>query len=140
MIFINNTESTLSVRHNRLVLARRNNLVEQADLRGLERLGMHSFLSLSNPRIATISETARCPLVLPMRTKKSTALPMFAIIARCGSSIPLCKTQSAKRVTAWRAELAWRVQRLPACPVFNAWSKSKASPPRTSPTIIVSGQ
>ena len=23
---------------------------------------------------------------------------MFAIIARCGSSIPLCKTQSAKRV------------------------------------------
>ena len=34
MIFINNTESTLSVRHNRLVLARRNNLVEQADLRG----------------------------------------------------------------------------------------------------------
>src|SRR5712664_931011 len=69
MIFINNTESTLSVRHNRLVLARRNNLVEEADLRGSERLGMHSFLSLSNPRIATISETARCPLVL--RRKQS---------------------------------------------------------------------
>ena len=28
----------------------------------------------------------------------------------------------------------------PECPVFSAWSKSKASLPRTSPTMILSGR
>src|SRR5262245_55299834 len=49
--------------------------------------------------------------------------------------MPPWRAHEARRASAWSAELAWMVDRLPACPVFSAWSRSKASPPRTSPTM-----
>ena len=44
------------------------------------------------------------------------------------------------RASASRAELEWIVDMEPLCPVFIACIMSKASGPRTSPTMIRSGR
>ena len=42
----------------------------------------------------------------------------------------LCNTHDANRLSACPAEMAWMVERVPACPVFNASRRSYASSPR----------
>ena len=64
---------------------------------------------------------------------------MLLLIARYGSSTPLCRTQLVKRLSACAAELAWTVEIVPECPVFRSCSRSKASAPRISPSRIRSG-
>ena len=46
----------------------------------------------------------------------------------------------SRRESASRGELAWIVDIEPSCPVFIACSMSKASGPRTSPTMMRSGR
>ncbi len=43
--------------------------------------------------------------------------PMLVLMARYGSSTPLCKTQLVKRARPCLAELAWMVESVPAWPV-----------------------
>ena len=53
--------------------------------------------------------------------------------------LPIC-TMFSIRVSASRVVLAWMVDMLPSWPVFIACSMSKASAPRTSPTMMRSGR
>ena len=61
-------------------------------------------------------------------------------MARTGRSKPAISTMVSSRARASRGVLAWTVVIEPAWPVFMAWSMSRASPPRTSPTTIRSGR
>jgi hypothetical protein len=42
---------------------------------------------------------------------------MLLLMAREGSSISLWSTQVVNRLSAWAAELAWTVERVPECHV-----------------------
>src|SRR6266540_2063576 len=55
-------------------------------------------------------------------------------------SIEAIMTMVSRRDSASRAELEWMVDIEPSWPVFIAWSMSRASAPRTSPTRIRSGR
>ena len=50
------------------------------------------------------------------------------------------RVAAVAREFAERALLAWMVVSDPPCPVLRAWSRSAASPPRTSPTTMWSGR
>ena len=45
---------------------------------------------------------------------------MFVLIARYGSSTPLCRTQLVNRASPCCAEFAWMVDSVPECPVFRS--------------------
>ena len=60
--------------------------------------------------------------------------------AREGRSSPAIKTIVSSRAKASRGLLAWTVVMPPSWPVFMACSMSRASPLRTSPTMIRSGR
>ena len=61
-------------------------------------------------------------------------------MALIGISKPAISTMVSSRDKASRGLLAWAVVSEPSWPVFMACSISRASPPRTSPTIILSGR
>ncbi len=57
-----------------------------------------------------------------------------------GRPTPASRTRVSSRRRASAGPLACTVARQPAWPVLRAWSRSRASPPRTSPTISRSGR
>ena len=61
-------------------------------------------------------------------------------MTQIGRSKPAMPTIISSRLRASRGVLAWIVVRLPSWPVFIAWSMSRASAPRHSPTMIRSGR
>ena len=61
-------------------------------------------------------------------------------MARLGRSKPAMSTIVSSRHSASRGALAWTVDSEPSWPVFMAWSMSRASAPRTSPTMMRSGR
>ena len=61
-------------------------------------------------------------------------------MARIGRSKPAISTIVSRRVSASRAPLACTVVIEPSWPVFMAWSMSRASPERHSPTMMRSGR
>ena len=71
---------------------------------------------------------------------RSKALEICSRMARCGSSTPAVSTSVSSRDRASRGVLAWIVVSEPSWPVFIAWSMSRVSGPRTSPTMIRSGR
>ena len=78
-----------------------------------------------------------------MRLMCTTRLIAEAIcwrIARSGMFRFAIATIVSSRYSASRALLAWTVVRLPSWPVFIACSMSRASSPRTSPTMMRSGR
>ena len=48
---------------------------------------------------------------------------MLVLIARYGSSTPLCRTQLVNRARPCCAEFAWMVDNVPECPVFRSCKK-----------------
>ena len=72
-------------------------------------------------------------------TSRSNALEVCSRIARSGRSTPAVRTRVSRRDRASRGEFAWIVVSEPSWPVFIAWSMSRVSGPRTSPTMIRSG-
>src|SRR5713101_2948561 len=73
-------------------------------------------------------------------TMRFTADAICARTASNGMSIDAIITIVSRRDRASLAELEWIVDMLPSCPVFMAWSMSRASAPRTSPTRMRSGR
>ena len=73
-------------------------------------------------------------------TSRSNALAICSRIARWGSSTPAVITSVSSRASASRGEFAWIVVSEPSWPVFIAWSMSRVSAPRTSPTMMRSGR
>jgi hypothetical protein len=73
-------------------------------------------------------------------TITSTAAAIISRMARSGSSTPAISTSISRRDRASRGLLACRVVSEPSWPVFIAWSMSRASPPRHSPTTMRSGR
>ena len=71
---------------------------------------------------------------------RSNALEICSRIARRGRSTPAVSTSVSRRDSASRGEFAWIVVSEPSWPVFIAWSMSRVSAPRTSPTMIRSGR
>src|ERR1700680_4377288 len=61
-------------------------------------------------------------------------------MAREGRSWPACSTRVSRRTRHSWGLLACSVDIEPSCPVFIAWSMSRASPPRHSPTMMRSGR
>ncbi len=61
-------------------------------------------------------------------------------MAFSGRLTPVISSIDSRRVRESRGVLAWMVVSEPSWPVFMAWSMSKASVPRTSPTMIRSGR
>src|SRR5271155_4864065 len=49
---------------------------------------------------------------------------MLVLIARYGSSTPLCRTQLVNRARPCCAEFAWIVDSVPECPVFRSCGKA----------------
>src|SRR5207253_3119506 len=66
--------------------------------------------------------------------------PMVSRMAREGRSWPAWRTSVSRRTRASFGLLAWSVDIDPSWPVFMAWSMSRASPPRHSPTMMRSGR
>ncbi len=73
-------------------------------------------------------------------TITSTALLIWSCRATKGISTSDMEARVCNRVSASSALLAWTVAREPSWPVDMAWSMSRDSPPRTSPTTIRSGR
>ncbi len=69
-----------------------------------------------------------------------TADATCSLIARDGRSMPAISTIVSSLDRESRGELACRVVSDPSWPVFMAWSMSRASPPRHSPTMMRSGR
>ena len=61
-------------------------------------------------------------------------------MARTGRSNPAMRTSVSMRERVSRGPFEWIVVSDPSWPVFMAWSMSRASPPRTSPTTMRSGR
>ena len=70
----------------------------------------------------------------------STLEAIWRLSAGSGISPPAIISMFSSRVSASRGLFACRVVIDPGWPVFMAWSISRASPPRTSPTMIRSGR
>ena len=68
------------------------------------------------------------------------AAPIVSRMAREGRSWPACSTSVSRRTRHSCGLLAWMVDIEPSWPVFMAWSMSRASPPRHSPTMMRSGR
>ena len=75
-----------------------------------------------------------------MCTTRSRALAICSRTCWTGSSTSDISDIVSSREMRSCGELAWAVDIDPSCPVFMAWSMSRASPPRTSPTMIRSGR
>ena len=73
-------------------------------------------------------------------TMTSTAEEICSRMARTGRSMPAMSTIVSSRASMSRGVLAWPVVSEPSWPVFIAWSMSRASPPRHSPTMTRSGR
>ncbi len=73
-------------------------------------------------------------------TMRSTAEAICSRMARSGRSTPAMRTIVSTRESMSRGLLAWPVDIEPSWPVFMAWSMSRASPARTSPTMMRSGR
>src|SRR3954447_13202828 len=73
-------------------------------------------------------------------TTTSTAEAICSRMARSGRAMPAMSTRVSRRAMPSRGELAWTVDSEPSWPVFIAWSMSRLSPPRHSPTTIRSGR
>ena len=71
---------------------------------------------------------------------RSTAEATCSRMARSGRSTPAIRTIVSSRDSMSRGLLAWPVDIEPSWPVFMAWSMSRASPERHSPTMIRSGR
>src|SRR5262249_2210980 len=90
---------------------------------------------------AVMCETRREPSTRRVIwTSRSNALDTCSRIARSGSSTPAVSTSVSRRDNASRGEFAWIVVSEPSWPVFIAWSMSRVSGPRASPTMIRSGR
>ena len=61
-------------------------------------------------------------------------------MAESGMSMPAIRHSVSRRATVSLGVLAWTVVSEPSWPVFIAWSMSRASPPRHSPTTMRSGR
>ena len=68
------------------------------------------------------------------------ALAICSRMARTVSSVPAIIVTVSRRDSESRGEFEWIVEIEPSWPVFMAWSMSRASPPRTSPTTMRSGR
>ena len=75
-----------------------------------------------------------------MCTTRSMAEAICSRMARIGRSRPAISTIVSMRDSASRGVLACSVPSEPSWPVFMAWSMSRASPPRHSPTMMRSGR
>ncbi len=73
-------------------------------------------------------------------TITSTALLIWSLIAAKGISTSDMEARVWSRIRASSALLAWTVASEPSWPVDMAWSMSRVSPPRTSPTMTRSGR
>src|SRR6266540_2324961 len=97
--------------------------------------------SCSMPTISVIWVTLREPS--RRRLSWTTRLMAPAIcwrIARTGRSTPAIRTSVSRRARPSRGLFACSVVIDPSWPVFMAWSMSRASPPRHSPTTMRSGR
>src|SRR5581483_1782452 len=103
-----------------------------------------SWRTTTSPSIPCTSltwVTRRVPSRRRVRwTMRSTAEAICSRMARTGRSIPAISTMVSMRASVSRGELEWTVVIDPSWPVFMAWSMSRASPPRHSPTTIRSGR
>ena len=73
-------------------------------------------------------------------TMRLSADAICSRMARVGRSKPAISTIVSRRASASRGALACTVDSEPSWPVFMAWSMSRASAPRTSPTMMRSGR
>ncbi len=73
-------------------------------------------------------------------TIRSSAEAICSRMARSGRSKPAIRVRVSRRDRVSRGLLEWTVVREPSWPVFMAWSMSRASPPRHSPTTMRSGR
>lgn len=73
-------------------------------------------------------------------TTTSTAELIWSLRASKGMRTSDIEPRVCSRIRASSAELAWTVAREPSWPVDMAWSMSRVSPPRTSPTMMRSGR
>ena len=114
----------------------------RTDVRGTKRNSCWSRMtSPSRPWTSSTDMMRRAPS--DARSSCTITLMAEAIcsrMARTGRSKPAISTMVSSRARASRAVLAWTVVIEPAWPVFMAWSMSRASPPRHSPTTIRSGR
>ncbi len=93
------------------------------------------------PSTAAISQTTLRPSRRRASwTTTSIAEATWFRMCAAGSSTSDIIAIVSRRQSRCRHEFAWAVDREPSCPVFIAWSMSRASPPRTSPTMIRSGR
>ena len=97
-----------------------------------------------SPSIPTISVTwvmRRTPSFMRVWwTNRLRAEATCSRIARIPRSIPAISIIVSTRDSASRGEFEWMVVIDPSWPVFMACIMSRASPPRTSPTTILSGR
>jgi hypothetical protein len=73
-------------------------------------------------------------------TIRSSAEAICSRMARTGRSKPAMRVMVSMRASVSRGLLEWTVVIEPSWPVFMAWSMSRASPPRHSPTTTRSGR
>ena len=71
---------------------------------------------------------------------QSTALLIWSRSASKGILTSDMEARVCRRIRASSALLAWTVASEPSWPVDIAWSMSRVSPPRTSPTMMRSGR